>query len=50
MILSCINCFFCPQGIIVGLDNLDAIINIIRETSGNKVATAALGKGMSFFI
>ncbi|XP_065040290.1 DNA gyrase subunit A, chloroplastic/mitochondrial-like isoform X2 [Musa acuminata AAA Group] len=32
------------EGIIVGLDNLDAIINIIRETSGNKVATAALGK------
>ncbi|XP_009401579.1 DNA gyrase subunit A, chloroplastic/mitochondrial isoform X1 [Musa acuminata AAA Group] len=32
------------EGIIVGLDNLDAIINIIRETSGNRVATAALVK------
>ncbi|CAL9094296.1 unnamed protein product [Musa textilis] len=32
------------EGIIVGLDNLDAIINIIKETSGNRVATAALVK------
>ncbi|THU67351.1 hypothetical protein C4D60_Mb05t23750 [Musa balbisiana] len=32
------------EGIIVGLDNLDAIINIIKETSSNRMATAALVK------
>ena len=33
------------QGIIVGLDNLDAVINMIKETSSNAMATAALVKG-----
>ncbi|KAG1338248.1 hypothetical protein COCNU_04G005540 [Cocos nucifera] len=32
------------EGIIVGLDNLDAVINIIKETSSNAMATAALAK------
>ncbi|XP_010922921.1 DNA gyrase subunit A, chloroplastic/mitochondrial isoform X1 [Elaeis guineensis] len=32
------------EGIIVGLDNLDAVINMIKETSSNAMATAALVK------
>ncbi|XP_038980756.1 DNA gyrase subunit A, chloroplastic/mitochondrial-like isoform X3 [Phoenix dactylifera] len=32
------------EGIIVGLDNLDAVINIIKETSSNAIAKAALMK------
>ncbi|XP_077248899.1 DNA GYRASE A [Tasmannia lanceolata] len=33
------------EGIIVGLDNLDAVIRIIRENSSNAMASAALRKG-----
>lgn len=33
------------QGIIVGLDNLDAVIDIIKENSSIAMATAALVKG-----
>jgi DNA gyrase subunit A len=33
------------QGIVVGLDNLDAVIQIIRETSNHAAATEALVKG-----
>ncbi|XP_042461639.1 DNA gyrase subunit A, chloroplastic/mitochondrial-like [Zingiber officinale] len=33
------------EGIIIGLDNLDDIINIVRETSSNTLAIAALVKG-----
>ncbi|XP_074592612.1 DNA gyrase subunit A, chloroplastic/mitochondrial-like [Curcuma longa] len=33
------------EGIIIGLDNLDDIINIVREASSNTLAVAALVKG-----
>lgn len=33
------------KGIIVGLDNLDAVIDIIRKASSNATASASLRKG-----
>ena len=33
------------QGIVIGLDNLDAVIQIIRETSNHTAATRALVNG-----
>jgi DNA gyrase/topoisomerase IV subunit A len=37
--------YFFLQGVVVGLDNLDAVIQIIRETSNHAAATKALVKG-----
>lgn len=46
-IIHVVKCF---QGIIIGLDNLDGVIDIIKETSSNTMATAALMKGNIFYV
>lgn len=33
------------QGILIGFDNLDRVIHIIREASSNSIATAGLRNG-----
>ncbi|XP_021827296.1 DNA gyrase subunit A, chloroplastic/mitochondrial-like [Prunus avium] len=33
------------QGIVVGLDNLDAVIRILRESSSNAIASSGLRSG-----
>lgn len=38
------------QGIVVGLDNLDEVIRVIREASSNTAASAALRNGKLLFI
>lgn len=42
-----IHVFMCLQGIIVGLDNLDGVIHIIKEMPSHATASAALMKGMN---
>lgn len=37
--------FLFAQGIIVGIENLDAIIRTIKETPNNKAASTALQNG-----
>ena len=37
------------QGIVIGLDNLDSVIQIIRETSNHTMAKESLAKGNFFY-
>lgn len=38
-------CYVQTQGILIGFNNLDAVIHIIREASSNSIAAAGLRNG-----
>jgi hypothetical protein len=44
-ILTVNECYVQTQGILVGFDNLDGVIRIIREASSNSIAAAGLRNG-----